>query len=225
MVSDEARIDAGGRRFSVKLSGKRFDDLLTVHDWTVAGCAGMVPGVDLGEVADSAAAGDRRAADVLVEATFADVWRFARSLVGPQRAEDAVQSTYLRAWRALPGQVPLRDPRRWLLAICWRTCADVLRSEQRYTRRIERWRERGPLESSRGAGEAVLEDSLLAALDPERRAAFVLTQLLGFSYSETAEICGVAVGTIRSRVARARTELAQAWRAASTGEGSGASGT
>ena len=51
-----------------------------------------------------------------------------------------------------------------------------------------------------------LED-LLGTLSMDRREALVLTQLLGFSYAEAAEICGCAVGTIRSRVARARTDL------------------
>ena len=48
---------------------------------------------------------------------------------------------------------------------------------------------------------------MVAGLDPDRRAAFVLTQLLGLPYAEAAEICGVPVGTIRSRVARARADL------------------
>ena len=48
---------------------------------------------------------------------------------------------------------------------------------------------------------------LLAGLEPERRAAFVLTQLIGCSYAEAAAICGCPVGTIRSRVARAREDL------------------
>jgi RNA polymerase sigma-70 factor (ECF subfamily) len=55
---------------------------------------------------------------------------------------------------------------------------------------------------------AVTAASLLEPLDPERREAFVLTQLLGLSYAEAAEVAGVAVGTIRSRVSRARAELA-----------------
>jgi RNA polymerase sigma-70 factor (ECF subfamily) len=48
---------------------------------------------------------------------------------------------------------------------------------------------------------------LLAALQEERRAAFVLTQVIGCSYAEAAAICGCPVGTIRSRVARAREDL------------------
>jgi RNA polymerase sigma-70 factor (ECF subfamily) len=44
-------------------------------------------------------------------------------------------------------------------------------------------------------------------LDPDRRAAFVLTQLIGLSYAETASVLGVPIGTVRSRVARARADL------------------
>jgi RNA polymerase sigma-70 factor (ECF subfamily) len=50
-------------------------------------------------------------------------------------------------------------------------------------------------------------DELLTRLDHDRRAAFVLTQLSGFRYDEAADILGVPIGTIRSRVARAREQL------------------
>jgi RNA polymerase sigma-70 factor, ECF subfamily len=60
----------------------------------------------------------------------------------------------------------------------------------------------------RGAAqEAVLLQQLIAALDPERRTAFVLTQVLDLSYAEAAQVCDCPVGTIRSRVARAREDL------------------
>jgi RNA polymerase sigma-70 factor (ECF subfamily) len=49
--------------------------------------------------------------------------------------------------------------------------------------------------------------ALLAHLDEDRRTAFVLTQLLGYSYAEAATVCACPVGTIRSRVARAREDL------------------
>ncbi len=54
-------------------------------------------------------------------------------------------------------------------------------------------------------GAAVAD--LLARLDADRREAFVLTQLIGLPYAEAAEVAGCPVGTIRSRVARARADL------------------
>ncbi len=59
-------------------------------------------------------------------------------------------------------------------------------------------------------------DHLVATLDDDRRAAFVLTQMLGCSYAEAADVCDTAVGTIRSRVARARADLLEQMRAAET---------
>jgi RNA polymerase sigma-70 factor (ECF subfamily) len=56
-------------------------------------------------------------------------------------------------------------------------------------------------------GDSALGDQLLSRLDPDRRTAFVLTQLLGFDYAGAAAICGCPAGTIRSRVARARDQL------------------
>jgi RNA polymerase sigma-70 factor (ECF subfamily) len=52
--------------------------------------------------------------------------------------------------------------------------------------------------------------ALVAALERERREAFVLTQVLGLSYAEAADVCACPVGTIRSRVARARADLVDA---------------
>ena len=59
-------------------------------------------------------------------------------------------------------------------------------------------------------------DHLVDTLDDDRRAAFVLTQVLGCSYAEAAEVCDTAIGTIRSRVARARADLLDQLRAADT---------
>lgn len=64
--------------------------------------------------------------------------------------------------------------------------------------------------SRRGGCAAVLLRRLVDALDPDRRDAFVLTQLLGLTYAEAADVCGCPVGTIRSRVARAREDLVAA---------------
>jgi RNA polymerase sigma-70 factor, ECF subfamily len=56
-------------------------------------------------------------------------------------------------------------------------------------------------------GAQAAADELRAGLEPGRRAAFVLTQLLGYSYAEAAAVCECPVAAIRSRVARAREDL------------------
>ena len=60
------------------------------------------------------------------------------------------------------------------------------------------------------AGDVSATVDLLRRLDPDRREAFALTQLVGLSYEETATIVGCPIGTIRSRVARARDDLRSA---------------
>jgi RNA polymerase sigma-70 factor (ECF subfamily) len=93
-------------------------------------------------------------------------------------------------------------------------CADAVRSRRR--RRLTLVREDAELEAlGRGddadrVGEGAAVADLLARLDPDRREAFVLTQLLGLPYAEAAEVAGCPVGTIRSRVARARADLVEA---------------
>ncbi|MEV6488853.1 sigma factor-like helix-turn-helix DNA-binding protein, partial [Actinoplanes sp. NPDC051633] len=101
--------------------------------------------------------------------------------------------------------------RTWLLGIARRTCADHLRSvvrRRRLSLRLEAqaWTATPEPEPGQRLGAA----DLLGRLGEERRTAFVLTQVLGLSYAEAAEIEDVPVGTIRSRVARARDELAEA---------------
>ncbi|MDP9393902.1 MAG: sigma-70 family RNA polymerase sigma factor [Actinomycetota bacterium] len=174
---------------------------------------------DLVRWARAAAAGDRVAAGAFVRATQHDVWRWHTYLVGRDSAEDLSQETYARAFRALPAFRFESDPRTWLLAIARRVAADELRSRQR-RRRLDALLARQP--SSDVAPDCsgdVTTDVLLRGLDADRRAAFVLTQVLGLSYAEAAAVCDCAVGTIRSRVARARADLVAALDQPATGDG------
>ena len=142
-----------------------------------------------------------------VRATQADVWRLCASLVDPGTADDLTQETYLRAFRGLDEFAGRSSARTWLLAIARHVCADHIRALQRRRRLRARLTEPDPVPDP--AGHIGVAD-LLRELPEERRAAFVLTQVLGLSYEEAAEACGVPVGTIRSRVARARTQLVSA---------------
>ena len=163
--------------------------------------------------AQAARDGDRVAAGHLVRATQTEVRRLCAHLVTPADADDLAQETYERALRALPGYRGDAPVRLWLLSIARRTCADALRRRKRRSRLTGRLLGLAADHHPPAHGSAG-EDELLAALDPDRRAAFVLTQLLGLSYSDAATACGVPVGTIRSRVARARADLLAAHRAA-----------
>jgi RNA polymerase sigma-70 factor, ECF subfamily len=162
---------------------------------------------DLTRLALCAAKGDRIALHGFVRASQSDVWRLCAHLGDRHRADDLTQETYLRALRALSSFRADASARTWLLAIARRTVADALRTSQRH-RRLEGVLRPKPDET--GPAERVALRDAVARLDADRRAAFVLTQVLGLSYAEAAEVCGCPVGTIRSRLARARADLVAA---------------
>ncbi|MGJ3508575.1 sigma-70 family RNA polymerase sigma factor [Enemella sp. A6] len=156
-----------------------------------------------------ARAGDRPALGEFIRLTQDDVWRFLAHLAGRDAADDLTQETYLRAMDALPGYRGESSARAWLLTIARRTAVD------RFRREASRPQQVSPAAAERlavpDASARVEIEQMLDSLDRERREALVLTQVFGLSYAEAASIAGVAVGTIRSRVARARAELIEQW--------------
>jgi len=170
---------------------------------------------ELTRLAVAAGSGDRLALAAFVRRSQAEVWRLCAGLVDRESADDLTQDVYVRALAALPSFRIDSSARTWLLAITHRTCADAIRRRTRRRALAERLaRRRGSGAQADGTG-AVDVSLLVAALEPDRRAAFVLTQVLGLSYAEAAEVVGCPVGTIRSRVARARDDLVAAHRGTS----------
>ena len=157
--------------------------------------------------AQAARDGDPVAVTALVHATQDDVRRLCAHLVDRASADDLAQETYIRALKALASYEGRAPFRLWLLSIARRTCADALRGRIRRRRLLLRLQDGVSETVPDGTGDVAAAD-LLSHLDPDRRAAFVLTQLIGLSYAEAAQTCQVPVGTIRSRVARARDDLA-----------------
>lgn len=150
--------------------------------------------------------GDRDALSAWLRRSQAEVWRLCAHLGGRQAADDLTQEVFLRALGSLPRFRADASARTWLLVIARRTVADHVRGQARRRRLGDRLIGRREVDVSDPAGQVAAVDSV-ARLDTDRREAFVLTQVLGLRYAEAAEVCGVPIGTIRSRVARARTDL------------------
>jgi RNA polymerase sigma-70 factor (ECF subfamily) len=164
----------------------------------------------------AARSGDRVAFAAFVRTSQADVWRLAANLIEANAADDVTQDVYIRAWGALPAFRSEASARTWLLAIARRACADEIRRRSR-RRRLRRRLElayEGDRETALDGAATHATTDLVDGLAPDRREAFVLTQVIGCSYEEAAAICSVPVGTIRSRVARARADLVEAIAAA-----------
>jgi RNA polymerase sigma-70 factor (ECF subfamily) len=155
--------------------------------------------------------GDPRAFERFVRLTRPDVTRYCRYLGNREHHEDDVQETYLQALRSLGTWRHDADATRWLLTIARRVCARSLDRNER-ARRPELTRRRHADPTDAVALELLLDD-----LGHDQRQAFVLTQVLGYDYEQAAAICGCPIGTIRSRVARARSQLAAAVRSACAG--------
>ena len=163
---------------------------------------------ELTRLAQAARRGDAAALESFVRASYGQVWRFCAALAGTSVADDLAQETYARCVRSLRRFRGDASALTWVLSIARHVCAGELRSR---IRARENTTACGPEEPDwmtvpDAAGEVAAAD-LLARLDPDRRAAFVLTQVLGLPYAEAAAVCGCPVGTIRSRVARAREDL------------------
>ena len=158
--------------------------------------------------------------DATVLAALPHVVRFARSLAHDDAlADDLVQETYLRAYRSWATFKPDADARRWLFTICRNV---YLRHREREARVVDTSGEDAELESLAAASEhgqadrSGLGDLLdrievgpairdaLAKVPEVYRTAAILVDVEGESYEAAAEILGVPVGTVRSRLFRAR---------------------
>jgi RNA polymerase sigma-70 factor (ECF subfamily) len=135
---------------------------------------------------------------------------FARSLTGDRdRADDLVQDAVLRALSASEQYTPGTNFKAWIFTIL----RNLYFNEFRRNRALMRPLEAADLEihATAPSQQAGLEfDDFRRAfrmLPPEQREALVLVGADGFRYEEAAAICGCPVGTIKSRVARARGEI------------------
>ena len=132
-------------------------------------------------------------------------------LLGDRQAmDDVLQEAYAKAFRALPQFRGESATGTWLYRIVYNACLDHLRRERRLAEQ--------PLETGLPAtpdpGEsAARREALaaaLAALAPDQRAAVLLVDAEGLDYAAAARVLGVRVGTVASRLSRARASLRRA---------------
>ncbi|MCF1766015.1 RNA polymerase sigma factor [Corynebacterium argentoratense] len=174
------------------------------------------------QLALKAGRGDRQALDEFISATHKDVWRLLAHLSSPDTADDLTQETFLRVLGALPRFAARSSARTWILSLARRTWVDSIRHDRaRPLKSATEYEDaQATTPTSNSWSEWVDARLLIDELPEERREALILTQVLGFSYEEAAKIAGVRVGTIRSRVARARADIIAASTETNSGEDS-----
>ena len=145
-----------------------------------------------------------------LEAVIPHLRAFARGLCGrPDMADDLVQEALLKAWAAQERFEPGTSMRAWTFVILRNAyLTDMRRNHFRgeYDESVAERILTAPASQEEPIHLSDLHRALLT-LPPERREALLLVGAGGFSYEEAANICGCAIGTIKSRVGRARVAL------------------
>jgi RNA polymerase sigma-70 factor, ECF subfamily len=146
--------------------------------------------------------GDLGAFEELVRAYQADVWRFAFSFTRDRAlAEDVTQEAFLRAFRFLRS---FRGDSRftsWLFRIARNCALDAIRTRKGNEERA--LRQPSPIGPTDAQARVELETALEAVRE-EHREPFLLIEVFGLSYREAADVLNVKVGTVKSRMHRAR---------------------
>jgi RNA polymerase sigma-70 factor (ECF subfamily) len=157
--------------------------------------------------------GDHRAFTRLVDLYDDRLRALAFHLLGSRESMDeALQETYLNAYRGLPQFRGEAGIGTWLYRIAYTTCLQRLRRPERLEPTDEEELEALAPPSSDFADDVAQRDEMrraLGALTPEQRAAVLLIHRDGFSYASAARILDVPTGTVASRVAAARVILGE----------------
>jgi RNA polymerase sigma-70 factor, ECF subfamily len=145
-------------------------------------------------------------------ASIPNLRAFAVSLCGnSERADDLVQETLMKAWAKFDTFEEGTNLRAWLFTILRNEFYSQVRKKGREVEDADGAYAARLASQPSQEGHMDLRDFriALAQLPDDQREALILVGASGFSYEEAAEICNCAVGTIKSRVSRARTRLAE----------------
>ncbi len=196
-----------------RFSGWALGAVAAPRAWPWSAWSGAPASDDDAELVVAARHGDDDAFDELVRRHAARLHAVARRLVGVAHAEDAVQDCLFAAYRSLS---TFRGDARfatYLHAILVRQCRRRVRRDAR----AAPWPEIDPPSPRPGPGDHAERAELhrqvrraVAGLPPRFREAIVLREAAGLDYAEIARALGVPIGTVRSRLARARERLREA---------------
>ena len=170
--------------------------------------------------------GEPAACRALVERYQRPVFALLHRMLGERRdrVEDLAQDTFLQVFRALAGFAPLGPARlsTWILTIASRRAIDELRRSARASEvPLEEADPVAPVGADDGARRSALAAQVaaaVAALSPEFRAAFLLRVYHGLEYGEIARALDIDMGTVKSRLARARADVRRALGESERGE-------
>lgn len=163
-----------------------------------------------------ARAGDRTAYSALVRRHQRAVHRHLLRMVGvPDDALELTQEVFVRAWQALPQWEPSAKFRTWLFRIASNAALDLLRRRKTIefvplddaAGDAAAHPDAGPERRAQAAQELRRLEAALARLTPEHREILLLREIEDLSYEELASALALTVGTVKSRLARARAAL------------------
>jgi RNA polymerase sigma-70 factor (ECF subfamily) len=170
---------------------------------------------------DAARQGDVGSFNQLVLSYQSMVYNFAYRILGDRHAAaDATQDAFISAFKAI-GKFRGGSFKAWLLRIVTNACYDQLRRKQRQPSTsldallvLEPAPTQSLTDSRESPEEYTVRQELskviqigIGSLPPEQRITLVLADVQGFSYQEIAGVTGVALGTVKSRLSRARNKL------------------
>ena len=177
--------------------------------------------MDEKQLIKNAAAGDAAAFETLVERYQKQVYNLALRMVNNESdAEDLAQEAFIRAWRSLGSFQYTSQFSTWLYRLTTNICIDFLRSQKR--RKVvsltmlrddedSQWdlpdTEPLPEQQMIAAEDRAALARALASLDPDYRQVLTLRIVNECSYQQISQILGIAEGTVKSRLSRAREQL------------------
>jgi RNA polymerase sigma-70 factor (ECF subfamily) len=167
----------------------------------------------------SAQEGDTDAFAKLVDAHQVHVYNLCYRMLGDRlEAEDAAQETFIRAYKAMKTYDPMRSFSTWILSIAAHYCIDQLRRKRLNVTYLEDNPYHEIADSSPTPEMSVSESeeqkrirSLLKILSDIDRAAIIMFYWYEFSYEEIASALNLSISAVKSRLHRARAQLAKTW--------------